>query len=608
MDAHRADDSSRAEQASHGQPTTRAQSKRQKLWKVFPHDAGRISRLEQSAKVPAVVAQLLLCRGVEDPMAAHQFLTAKLSDLRDPALLPGIDQAADRIFAAIQSRRPITIYGDYDCDGMTSTAILYRCLKMLDADVGFYVPHRLDEGYGLNCQALEKLALQGRQMIVTVDCGINSLEQANTAARLGLELIITDHHTPGDQLPAAASVVHPAIDPGYPFHGLCGAGIAFKLAWALCQRVSNAKKVQPRFRNFLVSAIGLAAIGTVADVVPLIDENRLIVRHGLYSIKNQPSLGVAALTKVTGVDKKPKLGSEDIAFMLAPRLNAAGRLGQAELAIELLITDSPKRAEQLAAYVNELNVDRDGIERSIYLAAQKQVKEDYDPDNDAALVLAGRGWHPGVIGIVAGRLAEKYCRPVIMIALDKLGKDVATGSARSAFGLNLYDALSACSDELTTYGGHAAAAGLRIDEAHIETFRNRFRSHVSKTVAPERRTAELRIDAETTLPQLTLRTVDQIEQLAPFGQSNPRPLLCTTGVTLNGPPRKMGGGDRHLTLQVRQHNRKFRAVAFGQGEYCDALAAAGEIDIAYRPVINEYRGFRSVEVQLVDWRASNRGE
>ena len=601
MDAPRADDSSRA-QPTHQHPSTRGQARHQKTWKVFPHDADRITRLEQAAKVPTVVAQLLLCRGVEDPTAAHQFLAARLSDLRDPSLLPGIDQAADRIFAAIQSRRPITIYGDYDCDGMTATAILYSCLKMLYADVEYYVPHRLEEGYGLNCQALEKLAQRGRQVIVTVDCGINSLEQANTASRLGLELIITDHHTPGDEFPSAAAVVHPSIEPGYPFHGLCGAGIAFKLAWAICQRVSDAKKVQPRFRNFLVSAIGLAAIGTVADVVPLIDENRLIVRHGLHSIRNQPAPGLAALAEITGVSKKPTIGSEDIAFMLAPRLNAAGRLGQAELAIELLVTDSPERAEQLANYVNELNTDRDSIERSIYLAAQKQVKEFYDPENDAALVLAGRGWHPGVIGIVAGRLAEKYCRPVIMIALDKLGKNVATGSARSAFGLNLFDALSACADELTTYGGHAAAAGLRIDEAHIETFRNRFRNHVSETVAPEKRTAELRIDAETTLPQLTLRTVDQIEQLAPFGQSNPRPVLCTTGVTLEGAPRKMGGGDHHLTLQLRQHNCKFRAVAFGHGEYCDALASAGQIDIAYRPVINEFRGFRSVEVQLVDWR------
>lgn len=584
----------------------RAMSPRKKLWKVFPHDAGRIRSLEQAIQVPTVVAQLLLCRSIDNPVEAQRFLASKLSELRDPSLLPGIDQAADRIFAAVQAKRPITIYGDYDCDGMTSTAILYRCLKLLDADVEFYIPNRLEEGYGLNCGALEALALKGRQLVVTVDCGINSITQAETAKRVGIELIITDHHTPGEQLPDAAAVVHPAIGDGYPFHGLCGAGIAFKLAWGLCQRISNAKKVQPRFRNFLVSAIGLAAIGTVADVVPLVDENRLIVHHGLLSIRNQPSLGLAALTEITGVNKKPRLGSEDIGFMLAPRLNAAGRLGQAELAVELLVTDSNARAEKLAAYVNELNVDRDGIERSIYSAAQKQVKEQFDAENDAALVLSGRDWHPGVIGIVAGRLAERYCRPVIMIALDKLGKSVATGSARSAFGVNLYDALSACSEQLTTYGGHAAAAGLRIDEAHIDNFRDRFRSHVGQLVTPEQRIAELRIDAETTLPQLKLRTVEQIEQLAPFGHKNPRPVLCTTSVELAGPPKKMGGGDRHLMLRVKQSNCTFRAVAFGQGEDCDALAEAGVIDIAYRPMINEFRGFRSVEVQLVDWRPTIR--
>ncbi len=574
----------------------------QKTWQVFPHDAARIRDLAASAQIPAVVAQLLLCRGIDDGVTASRFLAAKLSDLRDPSDLPGVDVAADRICRAVQSGEPITIYGDYDCDGMTSTAILVRCLQLVDAVVDFYVPNRIDEGYGVHCSAIERLASQGRKLIVTVDCGINSHEPARTARRLGVDLIITDHHTPGEELPDVVAVVHPAIEPGYPFHGLCGAGIAFKLAWAICQRMSDAKKVQPRFRNFLVSAIGLASIGTVADVVPLIDENRLLVRHGLTSIKSQPSVGLAALCKVTGVDERRQVRSEDIAFSLAPRLNAAGRLGHAELAIELLTTDSAERANQLASYVNELNRERDGIERSIYVAAKKQVREDFDAVEAPALVLAGRGWHPGVIGIVAGRLAEKYCRPVIMIALDELGQQVATGSARSAFGLNLYEALSACSSDLTTYGGHAAAAGLRIDEAHIDAFRSHFCEQVGQMVAPSERVAEVRIDGETTLPQLTLHTVEQIERLAPFGQKNPRPVLCATGVHIEGPVTRMGGGDRHLSLRVKQSNRTFRAVAFGFGDDFDALSVQKTIDIAFRPVINEYRGYRSVEVHLVDWR------
>ncbi len=286
-------------------------------WRILPHDADRITRLEKMAEIPAVVAQLLVCRGILDPRNARQFLDAKLADLRDPELLPGIDAAADRIHAAIQSRRPITIYGDYDADGMTATAILWRCLSLLGAEVDFYVPNRLDEGYGLNDQALEQLAAKGRQLVVTVDCGITSLTQAATAGRLGLELIVTDHHELADGLPDAAAIVHPGLEDGrYPFRGLCGAGIAFKLAWAICQRASQAKRVQPRLRNFLLDAIGLAAIGTVADVVPLLDENRLIVRHGLHSLKNQPLIGIAALCNVTGLDKKPALHSEDIAFVL----------------------------------------------------------------------------------------------------------------------------------------------------------------------------------------------------------------------------------------------------------------------------------------------------
>ena len=576
-----------------------------KQWRIFPHDADRIARLEKMAEIPAVVAQLLVCRGILDAGDARQFLDAKLAHLRDPELLPGMTNAADRIHAATQAGRRITIYGDYDADGMTATAILCRCLKLLGADVDYYVPHRLDEGYGLNDAALAQLAEKGRQLIVTVDCGITSVAEAATAQRLGLELIITDHHELTGNLPAAAAIVHPGLDDGsYPFRGLCGAGIAFKLAWAVCQRASQAKRVQPRLRNFLLAAIGLAAIGTVADVVPLRDENRLIVRHGLYSLENQPLSGIAALRQVTGLDKKPTMSSEDIAFVLAPRLNAAGRLGQAELAVELMVTDSAERAEQLAAYVHQLNSDRDSLERGIYLAAQKQAKEEFDVENDPALVLAGRGWHPGVIGIVAGRLAEKYCRPVVMIALDNLGQ-IATGSARSAFGLNLYDALHACGEHLTTFGGHAAAAGLRIDEAHIEPFRDHFREHVGRQVAPELRTAELHIDAETTLPQLTLRTVSQIEQLAPFGQDNPRPLLFTSHVQVDGNPRRVGGGERHLLLNLRQYDRTFRAIAFGQADRAESLQEdQSDFDIAFRPIINEFRGRRSVELQLVDWRPS----
>lgn len=575
-----------------------------KLWRIHAHDPARIVALERSAAVPAVVAQLLLCRGIHDAACARDFLEARLASLRDPEELPGVPAAADRITAAIAGGRRIVIYGDYDVDGMSATAILYLCLKMLSAQVSYYIPNRIDEGYGLNCDALESLAGQGAQLIVTVDCGASSLAEAERARELGLELIVTDHHHFQHALPAADCIVHPAL-PGtsYPFTGLCGAGVAFKLAWALCQRASQSKKVSPRMRTFLMQAMGLVSLGTVADVVPLVDENRVLVRHGLTSLRERPCLGIAALSSLTGIDAERALSSEDIAFKLAPRLNAAGRLGQASLGVELLSTDSTDRAQTLAAYLHELNSSRESLERSIYLAANKQATEAFDPDGDAALVLAGRGWHAGVIGIVAARLAEKFYRPVVLVALDPLGVKPGIGSARSAGGFDLYAGLSACAEHLVSYGGHAAAAGLKIEEGRLDAFRTQFCEFAAAEISAQARQPELQIDAEVPFSALTARTVTDIERLAPFGHSNPRPLLCTSEVTLCDPPKPVGGGQRHLSLRLAQHGIQFRAIAFGGGEWADELSqTAGPIAVAFRPFMNHFRGRRSVELQVCDWQ------
>ena len=576
----------------------------ERLWHIQPQDSARVQSLERVAGIPSVVAQLLVARGVYDADTAKMFLEPKLSELRDPELLPGVPEAADLIHAAVADNRRIIIYGDYDADGMTSTAILYRCLQLISANVGYYVPNRMDEGYGLNCAAIEKLASTGAEMIISVDCGITSVAEAAKAKELGVQMIITDHHELADELPPAAAIVHPRLpDHNYPFDGLCGAGVAFKLAWAICQRASNAKKVSPALRSYLLSAIGLAAIGTVADVVPLIDENRIIVRHGLKSLLAHPLPGLEQLMELTGIRKKSELGSEDIGFVLGPRLNAAGRLGQAQLGVELLTTDSPDRAKSLAEYIHELNNSRASLERSIYLAANKQVKEEFDPEGDPALVLSGRGWHKGVIGIVAGRLAEKYHRPVVMISLDELGSSPGTGSARSVGGVNLHEALYACTENLVTFGGHAAAAGLRIDEPHIEQFRANFCDQIAERFAPEERVAELRIDTEAPLNSMTLRTVSQIESLSPFGQSNPRPMFCASGVELAEPPKTMGKGDKHITVSLQQNGVKFRGVAFNRAEWLDDLSKADQpIDVAYRPIINEFRGRRTVELHIADWK------
>ena len=575
-----------------------------KQWRIHPHDSARIVALERSAAVPAVVAQLLLCRGIHDPRVARDFLEARLASLRDPEELPGLTDAADRITAAVAAGRRIVIYGDYDVDGMSATAILYLCLKMFSAQVSYYVPNRIDEGYGLHCDALATLAAAGARMIVTVDCGAASLVEAEKAKQLGLELIVTDHHHFKDVLPAAACIVHPAL-PGsaYPFTGLCGAGVAFKLAWGLCQRASQSKKVGERMRNFLMQAVGLVSLGTVADVVPLVDENRVLVRHGLNSLRERPCAGIAALLALTGVDPKAPLSSEDIAFKLAPRLNAAGRLGQATLGVELLSTDSTERAGALAAYLHELNGSRESLERSIYLAANKQASEQFDPEGDAALVLSGRGWHPGVIGIVAARLAEKFHRPVVLVAFDPLGVKPGIGSARSAGGFDLHAGLAACDEHLVSHGGHAAAAGMKIEEGRLEAFRAQFCERAAAEMSASRRVAELQIDAEVPFSALTSTVVADIERLAPFGHSNPRPLLCASDVTLCAPPKPVGGGLRHLSLRLAQHGVQLKAIAFGGGDWADELAlSAGPIAVAFRPFVNHFRGRKSVELQVCDWQ------
>ncbi|MEM9658677.1 MAG: single-stranded-DNA-specific exonuclease RecJ, partial [Planctomycetota bacterium] len=502
-----------------------------KRWRIAHHDAASIASLQRDAGVPAVVAQLLLARGISDAANVREFLAPKLTGLRDPAELPGVSRAATILHEAVESKRRIVVYGDYDADGMTATAILLSCLRLLRANADFYVPHRLDEGYGLNVDALQSLADRGAEVIVTVDCGVASLAEADLAAELGLTLIVTDHHQMASRLPKAAAIVHPGIEEGaYPFAGLCGAGVAFKLAWALCQRASRSKRVSAPMRQFLLQAVGLAAIGTVADVVPLVDENRILVRHGLNSLQAHPTLGVAALLRQTRLHEKLQLDGEDLGYMLGPRLNAAGRLAQADIGVELLTTDDPQRADKLAQYVEELNVQRQSLERSIARAAEKQARERFDPTRDPALVLSHHDWHAGVIGIVAGRLSDKYRKPVVVISSDSLGVKPGIGSARSVPGFELHKALDECSEHLASHGGHAAAAGLRVEESKIPVFRRAFCESAARELGDGDATAELRVDAETALSCLTRQTVQQIETLAPFGHGNSRPVLCTSRV------------------------------------------------------------------------------
>jgi single-stranded-DNA-specific exonuclease len=574
-----------------------------KTWHLLPHDRAAIERLARALSISPIVAQLLLNRNLADIEAARRFLSAPLVQLHEPALLPGAVEAAHRLHEAVRQGRRICVYGDYDVDGVTGTAVLLQALRLLGGQVEFYVPNRLEEGYGLNGEALRQIAKGGAALIVTVDCGIASIAEAEEARRLGLELIVTDHHEFQEKLPEAAVLVHPRL-PGasYPFGGLSGSGVAFKVAWALCQHASGGPRVSERLRDFLLDSMALAALGTVADVVPLHDENRIFVRHGLVRMRKNPSLGVQALLESAGLNDKKELCAGDIGFSLAPRLNAAGRLGCARLAIELLTTPSKQRAVDLARYLEEQNRRRQLMERHIFLQARELAEAD-GLDDAPALVLASADWHPGLIGIVAGRLAEMYARPVLLIALREPDAH-GHGSGRSVPGFLLHEALAACSADLVSHGGHGAAAGFKIGKQAVASFRERFCAYAGQHFSSGPRAPRLAIDAEVPLSALTVGLLEAVGRLEPYGAGNPQPLFLAGGLQVCGEPRRIGGGERHLAFRVRQEGSGLRVIAFGMADRKDELmSVGGKCCLAFTPRINEWQGRRSVELELRDLQA-----
>jgi single-stranded-DNA-specific exonuclease len=583
-----------------------------KTWQLLPHDPIIIERLAKALRVPNVVAQLLHNRGLSEPQEAQRFLDMPLSGLHPPEQLPGVAAAADRLLAAIRGGRRICVYGDYDVDGVTGTALLVQALRLAGAaQVDFYVPHRLEEGYGLNAAALQQIAQGGASLVVTVDCGIASVEEAEEARRLGLELIVTDHHEPRERLPDAAVLVHPRLpDTNYPFDKLSGSAVAFKLAWALCQRVCGSERVTPRFREYLLDSVALAALGIVADVVPLHDENRILVRHGLQRLQKVPSLGLKALLESAGLAAGADLKASDIGFRLGPRLNAAGRLGCARLVVELLTTTSAEKAADVARYLEEQNQKRQTMERRILSEAREMIAEQR-LEETPALVLAHADWHAGIIGIVAGRLVELYGRPVLMIALrsERLpgtdeGPTIGQGSGRSIPGFSLHHALAACDDLLLSHGGHKAAAGFKVRPEAIPALRERICAQAAERFPAGPPPPKLVIDAEVPLHALTTGLIRDLDRLEPYGSANGRPLFLAGGLDILGTPRRIGNGERHMSFRVRQQETTMRVIAFGMGERLEELmSAGGKCCLVFTPRINEWQGFRSVELELVDFQA-----
>ncbi len=576
-----------------------------KRWSLLPHDRDLVASLADQLRVSAIVAQLLLNRGISDATVARRFLDAPLTGLHGPELLPGVTAAADLLFDAVEKGRKICVYGDYDADGVTGTAILLQCLRLLGADkTDIHVPHRLEEGYGLNVEALRKIADSGAAIVVTVDCGIASLTEAEEARRLGLSLIVTDHHEFKPQLPDAAVLVHPRL-PGssYPFGHLSGAAVALKLAWALAQRASGGPKCLPRFREFLLDAVALAAIGVVADVVPLHDENRILVKHGLNRLKQQPPIGLKALFESAAITIGNEIRSSDIGYKIGPRLNAAGRLGCARLVVDLLTTNRKEQAIDLARYLEEQNAARQKLERSL-VTEVREVIDAQSYGTQPAIVVAGANWHGGVIGIVAGRIAEQYSRPSLVIALPNGDVTHAVGSGRSVAGFPLHLALDSCADILIGHGGHAAAAGLRILPERIDAFRERFCAYAAAHFPGGPPDPRLVIDAEVPLSALTLDLLDDLDRLEPYGAGNTEPVFLAAGLKVLGEPRKIGQGQRTLSFRIQQNGVTMKAVGFGMADRAEELMShGGACCLAFAVKKNVWQGRTSVDLILKDFQA-----
>ena len=554
-----------------------------KKWNQAAPDRSAVLALVE-AGLPALAATVLCARGVDTPEAAAAFLAAADAPLHDPMLLRDMDRAVERMERALAGNEYIAVYGDYDVDGITSTCLLTRFLSARGARVIPYIPDRLEEGYGLNREAVELLADKGVTLIVTVDCGITAVEEARYAASLGLDVIITDHHECKDELPQAVAVVDPhRRDCGYPFPCLAGVGVALKLALALTPG-SERERVLSEYAD-------LAAIGTVADVMQLSGENRAIVRRGLQALARTRRPGLRALIREAGAEGK-SLTASCIGFTLAPRINAAGRMGCAPVAAELLLTEDPGRAEALSHALCALNRERQSIEGRIYEECLARLERE-SAGQRRSIVLAGEGWHQGVVGIVASRLAEKYACPTFMICVqDGRGK----GSCRSFGGFNLFRALESCADLL-----EALAAGFTILEEHIGAFRQRIDRCVEEWTGEHELASALEVDAE--LPDENLLTVEEVaglDLLEPYGAGNPKPVFSLSGCTVSS-LAEVGGG-RHLKLRLSRGGHLLDAIFFSVGAAETGVAPGDRIDVTFTPQINEFRGNRSVQLQLCDLR------
>lgn len=565
-------------------------------WQTLSCDAAAAGRLATTLKVDPIVGRLLCQRGLVDPELAMRFLNPSLDHFHDPMMLADMRVAVDRIMSAVARKERIAIHGDYDVDGVTSTVILRRALELVGADVVHFIPERLRDGYGMQPEVMDRLRAQGAQVVISVDCGIRAADAARRARDLGVDLIITDHHEPDRELPAALAVINPKrSDCSYPDKYLAGVGVALKLVQALL-RESGREQWLPGF-------IKVAAIGTLADVVPLVGENRVIAKLGLDLLSRGPhKVGLRSLLDVCGLTGKT-IDSYHISFMLAPRVNAAGRMSTPDIATRLLLASDDRLAEEvrrLAMQLDTENIRRQEEEAEILSATKRIITSDPDIGARSVLVVAGDSWHRGVIGIVASKLVEAFHRPAIVLSVED---GVAHGSCRSIPSFDMLGALERCASLFIRFGGHRQAAGLALDAARIREFRRAINDVADETLGPDDLMPRLRIDGDLTFRAITGGVAAGVASLAPFGAGNPRPVFAARGVEIIDGPRKLK--ERHLKMALKQDGRIFRAIAWRAAERHDYLTEQKRsIDVAFSLEQNQYNGETYVELTLADVRRS----
>jgi single-stranded-DNA-specific exonuclease len=564
------------------------------IWKTHGCDEDCANTLARELKISPVIARLLAIRGLGTVDAASRFLNPSLDHLLDPMLLADMGPAVERLLRAIAQRERIAVHGDYDVDGITSTVILRRALELLGGDVVHFIPERLRDGYGLQPAALDRLHAEGVQVVVSVDCGIRGADAARRARELGMDLIITDHHEPDTELPGCCAVVNPKRhDCSYPDKHLAGVGVALKLVQALCQRAGKTQ--------WMPAFVKVAAIGTLADVVPLVGENRVIAKLGLQMLSRGPhKVGLRALLDVAGLTGKT-IDSYHIAFMVAPRVNAAGRMSTPDIATRLLLAADEGMADEARALAEQLeteNTRRRSEELDIVTRARKIIETDPEVGSRSVLVVAGEGWHRGVIGIVASKIVDAFYRPTIVLSIED---GVAHGSCRSIPGFDILGALESCAPMLLRFGGHKQAAGLQLEAARIKEFRHAVNEWGEARLQPDDLRPRLWLDGPLTFANINSQVMSELNTLAPFGPGNAKPIFHTGPVQVVDGPRKLK--DRHLKMSFRQDNRTFRAIQWNAAEREAALTEQkAAVELAFSIEQNEFQGNTYLELRVEDFR------